>query len=193
MLAFKGFTKDLTCIRGGGIFQYEPGVLYTADRSKCASTGFHCTENPLECLDWYALGEGNRYFLVEAGGSLDEDGWDAKISCTEICLLEELSLRALVFHGMTYMVKHPLRSWEKTGPFLEVKRDKAEAKQSGAIAIARGASPMVRGVEGAVLGLMIERDEEIKATRFFTVPGQGRPDVWYTLTEEGRRLEEVKA
>ena len=31
MLAFKGFTKDLTCIRGEGIFRYEPGVLYTAD------------------------------------------------------------------------------------------------------------------------------------------------------------------
>jgi len=50
MLAFKGFTKDLTCIRGEGIFRYEPGVLYTADKSKCARTGFHCTENPLEYL-----------------------------------------------------------------------------------------------------------------------------------------------
>ena len=138
MLAFKGFTKDLTCIRGEGVFQYEPGVLYTEDKSKCASTGFHCTENPLECLDWYALGGGNRYYIVEAGGSIDEDGKDAKISCTQIRLVEELSTPALVYHALVYMVKHPLRDWEKTGHMLEVKKDKAEAKQKGAIAIARG-------------------------------------------------------
>ena len=76
MLAFKGFTKDLTRIRGEGIFRYEPGALYTADKSKCARTGFHCTENPLECLDWYALGGGNRYYIVEAGSNYGLANYD---------------------------------------------------------------------------------------------------------------------
>ena len=151
MLAFKGFTKDLTCIRGERIFRYEPGVLYTADKSKCARTGFHCTENPLECLDWYALGGGNRYYIVEAGGSIDEDGKDAKISCTQIRLVEELSIPALVYHALVYMVKHPLRDWEKTGRMLEVRRDVAQADKKGAIAIARGENPRVRGSAGCLL------------------------------------------
>lgn len=204
MLAFKGFTKDLTCIRGEGIFQYEPGVLYTAEKSKCVSTGFHCTENPLECLDWYALGEGNRYFIVEAGGSIDEDGRDAKISCTQIRLVEELSIPALVYHAMVYMVKHPLRTWEKTGHMLEVKKDVAEANKKGAIAIARGECPKVRGSAGAILGLVVERDGQMKTIKFFVVPSpgekrsgkagekssQGKPDTWYTL-DENRKLKEV--
>lgn len=200
MLAFKGFTKDLTCIRGEGIFRYEPGVLYTADKSKCARTGFHCTENPLECLDWYALGRGNRYHIVEAGGSIDEDGKDAKISCTQIRLVEELSIPALVYHALVYMVKHPLRDWEKTGRMLEVRRDVAQADKKGAIAIARGECPKVCGSVGAILGLVVERDGQIKTTKLFIIPGPGekrkgkavwgKPDTWYTL-DENRQLKEV--
>lgn len=195
MMAYKGFRGDLTCDLGNGVFQYVPRVVYTTEDSKCAHTGFHCTEDPLECLQWYPLGKGNRYFLVEAGGSIDEDGQDAKISCTQIELLEELSVRALVFHSLVYMVKHPLRSWEKTGSMLEVKPDKAKARQKGAIAIARGEKPKVCGAAGAVCGLVVERDGQITATKFFTVSGrgikgQGKPDTWYTL-DENRKLKEV--
>lgn len=150
MMAYKGFHGDLTCTLGNGVFQYVPQVVYTNEDSKCAHTGFHCTEDPLECLKWYPLGKGNRYFLVEAGGSIDEDGQDAKISCTQIELLEELSVRALVFHAIVYMVKHPLRDWIKTGSMLEVKPDKAKTRQKGAIAIARGENPKVCGAAGAV-------------------------------------------
>ncbi|MFQ8729908.1 MAG: hypothetical protein ACLSAC_05005 [Enterocloster bolteae] len=63
----------------------------------------HCAEYPLECLWWYPLGCGNRYFLVEASGSLDElGGTDTQLACTEITLLKELSLRELVGHAMIY-------------------------------------------------------------------------------------------
>lgn len=197
MLAYKGFHGDLTCTQGKGVFQYKPRVVYTNENSKCASTGFHCTEDPLECLKWYPLGQGNRYFQVEAGGSLDEDGKDAKIACTQIELLEELSVRALVFHAIVYMVKHPLRDWVKTGPMLEVQPERAEAKQAGAIAIARGENPRVCGAAGAVCGLVVERDGQITATKFFTVSGQGisgqgRANTWYVLDEK-RQLKEVNA
>lgn len=192
MLAYKGFHHDLTCTKGNGRYQYVRGVVLTEDKSKCAGTGFHCTENPLECLDWYPLGEGNRYFLVEAGGSLDEDGKDAKIACTQIKLVEELDVRALVFHAIVYMVKHPLRRWEKTGHMLDVKRDAAEAREAGAIAIARGQAPKVRGKAGSVLGLVVENEkgDEILRTKFFVAAGQAKPDTWYTLDGQ-RQLKEV--
>lgn len=189
MLAYKGFHGDLTCSRGKGIYQYVPGVVLQEEKSKCAGTGFHCTENPLECLDWYPLGQGNRYFLVEAGGSLDEDGWDAKIACTQIKLVKELSVYALVGHAMVYMVKHPLRPWEKSGHMLSVARDKAEAKMPGAVAIARGKCPKVKGETGAILGLIKETGEGIVSAKLFTAGKEARPGVWYTLN--GRELEEA--
>ena len=53
MIAYKGFNKDLTCTMGKGRFQYEVGKSYKEDSAKCASTGFHCTEEPIEVLSWY--------------------------------------------------------------------------------------------------------------------------------------------
>lgn len=47
MIAYKGFNKDLTCTMGKGRFQYEVGKSYKEDSAKCASTGFHCTEEPI--------------------------------------------------------------------------------------------------------------------------------------------------
>ena len=49
MIAYKGFNKDLTCTMGKGRFQYEVGKSYKEDSAKCASTGFHCTEEPIHC------------------------------------------------------------------------------------------------------------------------------------------------
>ena len=109
MLAYKGFNADLTCTCGRGRFQYEIGKTIKESKSKCRNSGAHCAEYPLECLRWYPLGCGNRYFLVEASGSLDElGGTDTQLACTEITLLKELSLRELVGHAMMYMVNHPL-------------------------------------------------------------------------------------
>ena len=92
MLAYKGFNADLTCTCGRGTFQYEIGKTIKESKSKCRNSGAHCAEYPLECLRWYPLGCGNRYFLVEASGSLDElGGTDTQLACTEITLLKELS------------------------------------------------------------------------------------------------------
>lgn len=88
MIAYKGFDADLQARWGSGTYRYEAGKTYKEDRSKCASSGFHCAENPIDCLKWYPLGAGNRYFLVEASGSLDETTGDSKIACTQITLLK---------------------------------------------------------------------------------------------------------
>lgn len=83
---------------------------------------------------------------------------------------------------------------------LEVRKDEAMAKSAGAIAIARGEHPRVKGAAGAILGLVVEKDGQIKATKFFTIPGPGerckgkvspKPDTWYTLDDD-RKPEEVR-
>ena len=56
MLAYKGFNKNLTCTMGKGTFQYEPGIWYSEENARCASTGFHATDNPLDVLSYYNEG-----------------------------------------------------------------------------------------------------------------------------------------
>lgn len=189
MTAFKGFTRELTARMGRGTCQFEPGGSYQEERSKTVGSGFHCCENPLECLAYYPLGAGNRYFKVEAAGSIDEDG-DERIACTRITLLEELGVKQLAGYGMAYMVRHPMRGrWKQQRRMCTVGPGPVEALEPGAIAISRGGRPMVQGVPGAVLGLIAEPSPgEITAARLFTV-AEGQQGRWWTL--EGDQIVEV--
>ena len=192
MLAYKGFKEDLTCTFGRGTFQYEAGQTIKEESSRCQNRGLHCAENPLECLRWYPLGYGNRYFLVEASGSLDElGGDDTQLACTEMTLVRELSVKEMAGHAMMYMVRHPFRPWKRTGNMLQVAQNWAEAKTSGAVAIARGPHPKVRGAAGAILGLIREDGGLIEDAKLFVVQGNIKPDTWYTLKE--REPQEVKS
>ena len=110
MIAYKGFTEDLTSVLGNGeekTCTFHPGITLEVPESKTGRNGFHCCENPLECLAYYPLGRGNRYFMVDVQGDINEDE-GARIACTKITLLEELDLKQLAGYGMAYMVKHPV-------------------------------------------------------------------------------------
>ncbi len=188
MVAFKGFSPDLTARFGRGRYQFAPGQTHREKKSKTASCGFHCCENPFACLSYYSLGK-DRFFLVEAAGSIDEDDND-RISCTEITLIKELDIKQFAGYGMIYMVKHPLREgWERSNKDVLAARDKANGT-GHKIAIARGPRPLAMGREGTTIGLILEpKKGEITAARVFTVSRQqaGR---WYTVTDAGR-IEEV--
>lgn len=194
MIAFKGFTKDLTAVLGRGSFQFEPGMTYTEERSKCASGGFHCAEYPFDCFDYYAL-NGNRFFMVEAQGSIDEDETGSRIACTELTLLEELTVQKLAYWGMEYMIRHPVREWEKKLTDVCVRKEKAELEWKsgpGAVIIARGRHPAVKGPLGSTLGLLSEEPEEgiFKAARLFVVDGsKWKADAWYTIDDNGMIVE----
>lgn len=184
MLAYKGFREDLSCTYGTGRFQYQVGQKITSDGSKAQRTGLHCAENPVECLRWYPLGENNRYFLVEAAGSIDElGGTDTQLACTEMTLVKELSLKEFAGHAMMYMVKHPLRTWTCDRKMLQIAEDEAEADKEGSVAIARGPHPKVRGKQGTVLGLIRDNGGLIEDAKLFTVEGEIEPDTWYTLKD----------
>ena len=184
MTAFKGFTPDLTARLGRGRYQFAPGQTYREDRSKTVSCGFHCCENPIDCLSYYTLGY-DRFFKVEAAGSIDEDEQN-RIACTEITLVQELDVKQFAGHAMIYMVSHPLRTgWEYSHGGVLAARNKADG-MGQMIAIARGKHPLVRGQEGTVIGLITEPARgEIAAARVFTVTRQqaGR---WYTLSPDGK-------
>ena len=48
MIAYKGFHPGLIC-RG---YQFVMGLNVT-EQANCAANGFHCAENPLDCLSYY--------------------------------------------------------------------------------------------------------------------------------------------
>ena len=186
MIAYKGFTSKLT---GHGGYQFKAGETVEETRSKTVSGGFHCTENPFECLTYFSLGRGNRYFQVEASGDIDEDGSE-RIACTKMTLLKELTLKELAGYGMIYMIQHPLRkNWEQQKSHLTVAKNEAAAVTGEDIAISRGPEPKVKGKIGSILGLIIEPEEgNITGAKLFVCK---KEDTWYTL-RAGRKLEEVE-
>lgn len=189
MIAYKGFTKGLAA-RLGRDYQFKPGETVTEKSSKTVRSGFHCCENPFECLDYYPLQSGNRYWQVEAAGSIDEDE-NERIACTELTLIRELSIKELAGYGMAYIIQHPRRDkWRKQGIGIQVDKNKAEATCRDSIAIARGKNPKVRGVEGAILGLILEsKSGEIVSAKLFTADRQ-QAGKWYTIDTD-RNLQEV--
>ena len=77
MIAYKGFRPGLIC-RG---YQFVMG-LNTTEKANCRENGFHCAEDPLDCLSYYSSLEHSEYYIVNAGGDIDEDEHDSKIACT---------------------------------------------------------------------------------------------------------------
>lgn len=170
MLAYKGFEQGLTC-RG---YQFSMGLNVT-DRANCRACGFHCAANPLDCLWHYPDIAHSEYYLVDAGGDLDEDNIDSKISCTELTILRKLDAEQLILHGLAYMVDHPLLPWSS-----EVKRNCAAA--CNGYAIVRGLEPAARGKVGDILALAKENASGTKIERIGLACVDGikiLPDVWY--------------
>lgn len=186
MIAYKGFRHDLTCTMGKGIFQYRIGETVREDKSKCVREGLHCCEYVLDCMNYYGLDGKNRFCMVEAAGSIDEDGND-KISCTEMTIVKELTSKQIASAAMAYMVQHPLRDWKKNGGNLCVQEEKAECLGEGGIAIARGADPVAKGGKGTVIGLLKEQEPGVFSGFCIAVVGENgiRPGRWYRMNQEG--------
>ena len=172
MIAYKGFTETLYSRLGDGKKEncnFRIGETKTVPESKTVRNGFHCCENPFDCLTYYHFDGINRFFKVEAAGDIDEDD-SQRIACTQITLLEELSPVKFAMEGMKYIINHPLREkWQQSHCGVKVMADYADSDKRGSIAIARGKAPVVMGVEGSILGLIVETDGEIKNCKLFVV------------------------
>ena len=62
MIAYKGFQKDLKC-RG---FQFQEYGINETEKANCRQNGFHCAENPLDCLCYYPNWKNSVYYIVDA-------------------------------------------------------------------------------------------------------------------------------
>lgn len=190
MIAFKGFDHHLKSIMGNGrdeTCSFAPGITLEETESKTGRNGFHCCENPFECLGYYAMNGKNRFFMVEASGDINEDGSE-RIACTRITLLKELDAKGLALYGMKYIIKHPDREkWKQEHGSVVVREDEAEAKKTGQIAIARGRAPRVKGPAGSILGLLVDGEGGIENAKL-VVPTEQQAGKWLRLTSD-RKLE----
>ena len=144
MIAYKAFDRGLNC-RG---YQFRMG-LNTTDKANCRENGFHCAANPLDCLSYYSLDEQTEFYIVNAGGDIDEDHIDSKISCTQLTILKKINLQELLLHALVYMVDHPTMPWNRY-----VSRDTGTADKG--FAIVRGVDPVAMGKRGDYLALAKE-------------------------------------
>ena len=170
----KKIQKDLKC-RG---FQFQEYGINETEKANCRQNGFHCAENPLDCLCYYPNWKNSVYYIVDASGDLDEDGEDSKISCTKMRLLKKIELRSLLLHGAAYMSKYPNRKWNSH-----------VAKESGTscngFCIVRGKAPKAKGQKGDLLLLLKEQpgNSQILEIGVICIDGQNYPEeAWIDVT-----------
>lgn len=179
MIAYKGFGPGLIC-RG---YRFQMGKNVT-EQANCAENGFHCAENPLDCLTYYSDMERSEYYLVDVGGDVDEDGWDSKISCTELTILKKLDLRPFLLHALAYMADHPTREWNR-----HVQCDRGEAGDG--FAIVRGEDPIACGKKGDLLAYAKEDTAAGKITQVALLTVDGKkvlPHRWYDIDAVERKV-----
>ena len=177
MIAYKGFQLGLIC-RG---YQFKMGLNVT-QKANCAQNGFHCAENPLDCLSYYGDVRQSEYYIVDAGGDIDEDSVDSKIACTELKILKKLEIDQLILHGLAYMADHPKLPWSS-----QVRHNCATA--CGGYAVVRGPDPIARGKVGDILAFAKEslEGETIEKRSISRVDGRKiLPDTWYSADWEER-------
>ncbi|RAQ22132.1 hypothetical protein DPQ25_13670 [Hydrogeniiclostridium mannosilyticum] len=178
MIAYKAFRPGLICLG----YQFVMGLNVT-DKANCRKNGFHSAENPLDCLSYYSFG-GSEFYLVDAGGDIDEDGTDSKISCTELRILKQLSKKEFFLHALAYMVDHPHREWNS-----HVDADRATAHNG--FAVVRGFDPLACGDHGDYLALAKENPENgtIEQIALAQVDGKAiLPGIWYDINFEKRTV-----
>ena len=164
MKAYKGFRNNLTCTMGHGTYQFEPGKVHHEKKAQCCSTGFHCTDNPLDVLNYYNR-EDDRYFIVEAAGDIHEDDVNSRIACTSIKLVKEITLTQLIISGLVFMQEHPNRKNSSV-----VKDDKGYGDR---FVIVRGKHPKAAGAVGSILYMAKEgKDRTIEEIGVYEVDGK---------------------
>lgn len=179
MIAYKAFEPGLIC-RG---YHFVMGKNIT-DEANCAQNGFHCAENPLDCLTYYSDMNAAEYYIVDADGDRDEDETDSKISCTELTVLKKMTRKEFFLHGLAYMADHPLREWS-----YHVSKDRAAANSQG-YAVVRGKDPAAKGKIGDILALAKEDENSgiVKQVALLCVDGEKiLPGKWYGVDLKERR------
>jgi hypothetical protein len=176
MTAYKAFDIGLICRD----YQFVMGLNIT-EKANCAKNGFHSAANPLDCLSYYPDMDKSEYYVVDAGGDINEDDRDSKIASTELFIIKKLSREEFFLHSLAYMADHPLLKWSG-----HVKKERARANNG--YAVVRGLDPAAQGELGDILAFAKESADgkTIAQIALSRVDGEKiLPGVWYgaDLTE----------
>lgn len=180
MIAYKAFSPGFIC-RG---YQFKLGEKNVTDAANCKKNGFHCAEDPLDCLSYYPDIRKSVYCLVEIGGDMHEDGTDSKISCTELTIRKELSLKTYFFHILVYMAKNKNES-------MNYRIQKECATASGGYAIVCGLHPIAKGKVGDILAFAQKNGfGDIDMIAVLEIDGEAlKPDTYYNILGKEEALE----
>lgn len=173
-ITYKGFEKGLVC-RG---YQFKAYEVNVCEKAKTVREGFHSAENPLDVLTYYPNPETSEYWLCAAGGDIDEDGIDSKVSSTELTLMHETGIRGILLWGS---IEHRCRE-----DFAEANKRKfgrsATASCGYAISICEDARAM--GKDGDLLLIVDDTDAVL-----LRVGDDGiKPNVWYNARREAVKV-----
>ena len=70
MIAYKGFHPGMVCIG----YQFQMGLNVTKE-ANCRQNGFHCAEDPLDCLSYYSdVGRILRTFKIKKNVEVTDNG-----------------------------------------------------------------------------------------------------------------------
>lgn len=98
-IAYKAFDKNMQC-RG---FQFEVGAHYEHNgKVEPCKSGFHACKNPLDVWNYYPIN--SRYAIVEIAGDVVDSGSDSKVVCSNISIVQEITLTELINHSVKYML-----------------------------------------------------------------------------------------
>ena len=98
-IAYKAFDKNMQC-RG---FQFEVGAHYEHNgKVEPCKSGFHACKNPLDVWNYYPIN--SRYAIVEIAGEVVDSGSDSKVACSNISIVQEITLTELINHSVKYML-----------------------------------------------------------------------------------------
>lgn len=177
MIAYKGFSEDMTARMGSGIYKFEIGKTVEEKSAKCANTGFHCAEDPLDVLDYYS-GKFDKYCIVKAEGDIHEDACGSRIACTRITPIKEISRQQLALHACDFMYRHPERKCNR-----RVQKENGMADDY--FAIVRGKNPIAKGRIGTLLLLVKEfkNTSKIQEIAAWEVDGKEfKENIYYDIT-----------
>ncbi|MGE5000493.1 hypothetical protein AB8884_22290 [Yersinia enterocolitica] len=207
VITFKGFDQKLQC-RG---YQFEIGKTFTHEgKVEACGSGFHACEAPFDVFGYYSPAS-SRYAVTESFGTIDreEDG-DTKIASASITITAELTLPQFIQRGIDWI-------WSKVDKSLEQQimngdqsaatntgyqsaatntgyQSAAEASGSQSVAASFGEGGKAKASESGAIVLCYRNDDgELIHIRSSKVGENGiKPDVWYSLNEDGE-FEEAAA
>ncbi|HHH0087709.1 TPA: hypothetical protein ACPZLZ_003944 [Yersinia enterocolitica] len=191
VITFKGFDQNLQC-RG---YQFEIGKTFTHEgKVEACGSGFHACEAPFDVFGYYSPAS-SRYAVTESFGTIDrkEDG-DTKIASASITITAELTLPQFIQRGIDWI-------WSKVDKSLEQQimngnrsaatntgnQSAAEVSGSQSVAASFGEGGKAKASENGAIVLCYRNDDgELIHIRASKVGENGiKPDVWYSLNEDG--------